>query len=157
MDSDDLTPRLIVRGILGGGTLVAAAALVLVLVVARYVEWRLVTLVLVLWSAYGFFDTLMGSAIEPLGRFFAGQFMGGEMPAATRITIALETATLERLVAGDSPATPAHRVILAGIRLAEIYRTCEHDPAKAEALLARLTAQYPDAPELKYVPPPATA
>ncbi|HEX4601706.1 MAG TPA: hypothetical protein VH116_09985 [Gemmatimonadales bacterium] len=155
MDTDDLTPRVIVRVLLGGGTLVAAAALVLVLIAARYIEWRLVTLVLVLWSAYGFFDTLMDSAIEPLGRFFTGQFVGGEMPAETRITIAQETATLERLVAVE-PSGPAHRVVLAGIRLAEIYRTCQHDPAKADALLARLTAQFPDAPELKYVPPPAT-
>jgi hypothetical protein len=155
VDTDDLTPRFIVRGILGGGTLVAAAALILVLIAARYIEWRLVTLVLVLWSAYGFFDTVMGNAIEPLGRFFAGQFVGGEMPPETRITIAQETATLERLLAAEPPPPP-HRVVLAGIRLAEIYRICEHDPAKADALLVRLTSQYPDAPELKYVPPPAT-
>jgi hypothetical protein len=155
VDTNDLTPRVVMRGILGGGTLVAALALVLVLITARYLEWRLVTLALVLWSAYGFFDTLMGSAIEPLGRFFVGQFVGGEMPAGTRITIAQETATLERLVALDHPA-PAHRAVLAGIRLAEIYRTCQHDPAKAEALLARLTAQYPDAPELKHVAPAAS-
>jgi len=43
-----------------------------------------------------------------------------------------------------------HREILAGIRLAEIYRTHQHDPAKSAALLARLRAKYPDAPELRY-------
>ena len=43
--------------------------------------------------------------------------------------------------------------MLAGIRLAEIYRTHEHDAAKAEAVIARLISRYPDAPELKYVRP----
>jgi hypothetical protein len=39
-------------------------------------------------------------------------------------------------------------VALAGIRLAEIYRTHERAPEKADALIARLVARYPDAPEL---------
>jgi hypothetical protein len=43
--------------------------------------------------------------------------------------------------------------VLAGIRLAEIYRTHQHDAAKAEAVIARLVSRYPDAPELKYVRP----
>jgi hypothetical protein len=43
---------------------------------------------------------------------------------------------------------PHHEIIM-GIRLAEIYRINQHDPAKAAALVARLRAKYPDAPELK--------
>jgi hypothetical protein len=155
VDIDDLTPRVIVRGMLGAGALVALGSFVFVFIVAHYVEWRLVTLAVVLWTAWGFFDN-----VEPLGRFLAGQFAGDTRPPDTPsspppVTIAQETATLERLLTADPPP-PAHRVVLAGIRLAEIYRTCEHDAAKADALLARLATQYPDAPELKYVPPPAT-
>jgi predicted component of type VI protein secretion system len=69
------------------------------------------------------------------------------MPAETRITIEQETALLERQLDADPPP-PAHRAALAGIRLAEIYRTHQHAPAQADALIARLTARYPDAPEL---------
>jgi hypothetical protein len=69
------------------------------------------------------------------------------MPAATRITIEQETALLERLLDADPPPN-AHRAALAGIRLAEIYRTHQHAPAQADALIARLSARYPDAPEL---------
>jgi len=77
---------------------------------------------------------------------------GGAMPGGRAITIQDETAMLERLVDADPPP-PSHRVVLAGIRLAEIYRTHEHDAAKAEAVIARLISRYPDAPELKYVRP----
>src|SRR2546425_1840101 len=70
------------------------------------------------------------------------------MPGGTAITIQDETVMLERLVDADPPPPP-HRVVLAGIRLAEIYRTHEHDAAKAEAIIARLISRYPDAPELK--------
>jgi hypothetical protein len=85
--------------------------------------------------------------VEPLGRFFQAQLAGGEMPAGTRITIEQETALLERLLDADPPPS-AHRAALAGIRLAEIYRTHQQAPTQADALIARLTARYPDAPEL---------
>ena len=75
------------------------------------------------------------------------------MPA-TGLSIEAEVAALERLLAGNPPPPPPrHRVLMAGIRLAEIYRTSQHDAAKADALIARLASQYPDAPELKYVRP----
>lgn len=52
------------------------------------------------------------------------------------------TASLERLV--DDPGTDAHHRIMGARRLAEIYRTHLNDPARAEALLTRLRARYPD-------------
>ena len=143
-----------VRGILGAAGLVAGVALVALLIGSGRVEWKLVALVLVLWSAYGWFDALLGGVVEPLGRFLQGQLTGGSMPDGTRITIDLETATLERLLAANPPPPP-HRAVLAGIRLAEIYRTHQRDAPKADALIARLAIQYPDAPELRYVRPPA--
>jgi hypothetical protein len=146
---DPPSVRSVMHGILGSATVVAVLALIVVLIATREVPWRLVALTLSLWGAYGFFDALTGSVVEPLGRFFQGQIAGGEMPAETRITIEQETALLERLLAADPPPG-AHRAALAGIRLAEIYRTHEHAPEKADALLARLAARYPDAPELAH-------
>jgi hypothetical protein len=135
------------HGILGSATLLAVLALLFVLIATRQVPWRLVALTLSLWGAYGFFDALTGGVVEPLGRFFQGQLAGGDMPGETRITIEQETALLERLLTGDPPPN-AHRAALAGIRLAEIYRTHDHAPEKADALLAELAARYPAAPEL---------
>jgi hypothetical protein len=107
-------------------------------------------LVLVLWAARSFFDALFGSVVEPLGRFVGGALSGGALPEDKGISIDLETASLERLL-GSDPPPPPHRVVLAGIRLAEIYRTHQHDAAKADALITRLVSEYPDAPELNYV------
>jgi hypothetical protein len=152
---DPPSARVVVRGVLGGATLLAGVALLALLVGSGRVEWKLVTLVLVLWGAYGFFDSLLGGLVEPFGRFLAGQLFGADLPGAARLTIDQETAALERLVTADTPPS-AHRAILAGIRLAEIYRTHQHDAAKADTLIARLAAQYPDAPELQYVRPPAS-
>src|SRR5438067_11009648 len=94
---------------------------------ARHIEWRLVALVLALWGAWGFFDSLFGWVLEPLGQFVGNALTGGGMPGGTVITIQDETVMLERLVDADPPPPP-HRGVLAGIRLAEIYRTHEHDP-----------------------------
>ena len=144
--------RVVVRGILGGATSLAALALLVVSISAKHIEWRLVALTLTLWSAWSFFDSMFGSVVEPFGRFLGNALTGGAMPGGTAITIEEETAVLERLIDAD-PAPSAHRVVLAGIRLAEIYRTHQHDAAKAEALIDRLAGRYPNAPELKYVRP----
>jgi hypothetical protein len=151
VDLDDPpSARAVVRGFLGAAALVGAVALVVLSLGSGHIEWRLATFVLVLWSAWSFFDSIFGSVVEPLGRFVGSALTGGAMPGDTGMTIDLETTTLERLLAAEPPV-PAHRAILAGIRLAEIYRTHQHDAAKAEALLADLAARYPDAPELRYV------
>ena len=149
---DPPSVRGIVRGILGGALALAALALVVVSVGTRPIEWRLVTLVLTLWAAWSFFDGLFGTVFEPLGRFMTSALTGGVMPGGTAITIEQETAMLEHLVHTE-PAPPRHRVVLAGIRLAEIYRTHQHDTAKAEALIGRLLERYPEAPELQHVRP----
>ena len=105
-----------------------------------------------LWGAWSFFGALLESVVEPLGRFFGNALTGGVMPGGSAITIDDETEMLERLLDADPPPPP-HRAMLAGIRLAEIYRTHQHDTAKAEQVIARLVARYPDAPELAYVRP----
>ena len=150
--ADPPSLRGVIRGILSVAMALVSLALVVVSIGAGHIEWRLVALVLALWGACGFFDSLFGWVLEPLGRFVGDALTGGSMPGDSTITIQDETAMLEHLVAAEPPPPP-HRVVLAGIRLAEIYRTHEHDAAKAEAVIARLISRYPDAPELKYVRP----
>ncbi len=68
------------------------------------------------------------------------------MPGTTE-TIDEQTGRLERML--EQETTPHHEIMV-GIRLAEIYRTRQKDTAKSDALLARLRAKYPDAPELPH-------
>jgi len=150
--ADPPSLRGVMRGILGAALALAALALVVVSIGTRHIEWRLLTFVLTLWAAWSFFDGLFATVVEPLGRFMTNALTGGAMPGGTTITIDQETAMLEHLVQVDPPPPP-HRVVLAGIRLAEIYRTHQHDTAKADALIGRLVARYPEAPELQYVRP----
>jgi hypothetical protein len=150
--ADPPSLRGVMRGILGAALALGCVALVAVSISTRHIEWRLVSLVLTLWAAWSFFDGLFGTLLEPLGRFMSNALTGGAMPGGTTITIDQETEMLEHLVHSDPPPPP-HRVVLAGIRLAEIYRTHERDPAKAEALIDRLLERYPEAPELQYVRP----
>jgi hypothetical protein len=150
--ADPPGPRGVVRGILGAGLALALLALVVMFFLSGRVEWRLVAFILTLWAALSFFDSILGSVVEPLGRFVGNAFTGGAMPGDVAITVDQETEMLERLVEADPPPPP-HRGVLAGIRLAEIYRTHQHDAAKADALLDRLVTRYPDASELKYVRP----
>ena len=150
--ADPPGPRAVVRGVLGAALGLALLALVVVFMASGRLEWRLVALALALWGAWSAFDYVFGSVVEPLGEFLDNALTGGSIPGGTAITIEQETAVLEHLVEADPPPLP-HRVAMAGIRLAEIYRTHQHDAAKADALLDRLVARYPDAPELKYVRP----
>ena len=139
-----------VRGILGAASVLVGVALIVVSIAEGHVEWRLVALLLSLWGAWSFFGALLDSVVEPLGRFVGSALTGGAMPGDRAITIEDETAMLERLLDADPPP-PQHRVVLAGIRLAEIYRTHQHDAARAQQVINRLVARYPDAPELTYV------
>ncbi len=145
-------PRAVVRGVLGlcGGGV--GVVLVVFFVTTGTVSWKLLALLLALWGAWSFFDSVADTVVLPLGRFFGNALLGGALPSDATITIDEQIGYLERLLAANPPPLP-HRAILAGIRLAEIYRTYQHDDAKADALIARLASQYPDAPELKHVHP----
>jgi hypothetical protein len=150
--ADPPSLRAVIRGILGAASVLVGLALIVVSIDAGHVEWRLVALLLSLWGAWSFFGALLDSVVEPLGRFLGTALTGGAMPGGRAITIGDETAMLERLLDADPPP-PRHRAVLGGIRLAEIYRTHQHDAAKADQVIARLVARYPDAPELAYVRP----
>lgn len=140
-------PSPFVRRFLGVASLVAVGLLLWVFVRTGHVEWKLVTLAGFLWAAWSFLSGLFTQLIEPAGRFLADQLTGNvSMPVANE-TIDEQTARLERLL---EQGTRPHHEILVGIRLAEIYRTRQHNMAKSDALLARLRAKYPEAPELAH-------
>jgi hypothetical protein len=147
---DPPSPRNVIRGVLGVTLGVMVLALLLGSLESGHVVWPSLGLVLALWGAWSCFGSLVDDVLTPLARFARTALTGGPMPPETRITMDEETAMLEPLVAADPPPPP-HRVILAGIRLAEIYRTHEKEDGKADALIARLAARYPDARELTYV------
>lgn len=147
---NDETPRPFVRRFLGLATLAAVALVVLILVSTGQIEWKLVTLAGFLWAMWSFFAGLYSQVIEPAGRFLINQLTGNVSLPGTTETIDEQTRRLERML--EQETTPHHE-ILVGIRLAEIYRTRQKDSAKSDALLARLRAKYPDAPELTHAEP----
>src|SRR2546430_11588805 len=123
--ADPPSLRGVVRGILGVAMALAGLALVVVSIGAGHIEWRLATLVLTLWGAWSFFDSLFGWVLEPLGQFVGSALTGGSLPGDKTITLEDETAMLERL--GDArPPPPPHPVLLARIRLPQIYRPHRH-------------------------------
>jgi hypothetical protein len=142
---DSPSPRAVFGRILGAATLLAVLVLLGVLLDSGRIEWKLVTLVGILWAAWGFLGGLFTQVFEPAGRFLANQFTGNLPMPEQDYTIDEQTARLEHLM---TQGLRPHQEILIGVRLAEIYRTHQRDEAKSAALLARLRDQYPDAPEL---------
>ena len=153
--SDPPSPLAVIRTIVGGVLALATLGLVVSCVSAGGADWQLWALVGLLWTFWGFFEDVAAFVVRPFSGFLTRNltagFGGGALGAAAPpITIDEETVFLEHLVANPPNV---HRAVMAGIRLAEIYRTHQHDQAKADALLDRLRALYPDARELGYVRP----
>jgi hypothetical protein len=145
--ADPPTPLAVVRGFLGVALALATAGLVVSWISDRHVPRALVALIGFLWVFWGVFHDVLGLIVQPLAGLLAGQLGGGaDAGPPVRIDIEQETRMLETLLAHPPPVV--HRELLAGIRLAEIYRTHQHDRGKSDALLARLRAKYPHAPEL---------
>ena len=106
------------------------------------VQGTLLGLVGLLWTMWAFASQLYDVAVAPLGRFLHQQVFTGSV-----ITLDDEIADLEARLASGSLLP--QREILAGIRLAEIYRERLFDKSRADALLDRLMVKYPDATELR--------
>ena len=114
-------------------------------------DWRMLALAGAAWTLWGAIGGLLDRVASPFATIVANLLTGGSVgvgDSGPAVTIDEEMATLERRLGQDAPS---HHRILAGIRLAEIYRTHQRDAAKADALIAQLCAQYPDAPELRFV------
>ena len=114
-------------------------------------DWRALALAGTAWSLWGVLSGLLDGEVSPLATLLGNLLADGSVgvgDSAPAVTIDEEMARLERRL-GEHRSS--HQRIIAGIRLAEIYRTHQHDAAKADALIAQLCAQYPDAPELRFV------
>ena len=147
-------PRDVVRALLGGALAVATIFWVIMSLSAQRVDWRMGGFVGLLWAFWTMYRDVVRLFVEPVTRRISGLAVGGIADGVPLITITEETGYLERLL--ESPGLAAHRRILVAIRLAEIYRTHEHDQAKSDALLARMRSAYPDAPELGIAAPTST-
>jgi hypothetical protein len=102
-------------------------------------DWRLVAFAGLVLTLTDVFATFLGMAGRVLGTFFQGSV----------ITLDDEIADLEQRLA--DPTLESEHEIPAALRLAEIYRKYRHDSHRAEALIARVRAKYPDTPELRGV------
>ena len=144
------TPAAAVRAVLGGTLGVATLALAVTWLWGGTVDWRLGAFVSALWVFWAVFHDTVNLVVRPLMEILTGVVYGtADAPA---FTLDEETAFLERLL--ESSTADRHRKILTAVRLAEIYRTHQHDPAKADRLLAEMRVRYPEARELDGTPRP---
>lgn len=96
------------------------------------------------WWAW---DALCDNVFTPLGQLLTGAITGSSgVEEPPDLTVDDTVRLLESHLAAD--ATPRHVQIQSALRLAEIYRLNKKDPAKAEEVLAKVRAKWPDAPEL---------
>lgn len=137
-------PRAALRRIIGGVTVAAWAFAGFAWWSSGSIDWTAVGFAGAMWGIYSFLTTIADTATD-LGRFVANQFTGNVALPVPQDTIDAQTDRFERML---QEPLDRHREILIGIRLAEIYRTHQLDEAKSTALLDRLRARYPDAPEL---------
>jgi hypothetical protein len=137
-------PRAALRRILGAVTIGAWLVAAFSWWSTGSIDWGATGFAAGLWGVYSFLTTIADTATG-LGRFIGNQFTGNVALPVPQDTIDAQTTRFERML--EQPLEP-HREILIGIRLAEIYRTHQGDEAKAAALLDRLRAKYPGAPEL---------
>jgi len=139
---DPPEPIAIVRGFFLGAMVVVGVGVVVAAGASRTIPWRGLGLLGGLWTLWVFSAQVYGLAVEPLGRFLHRQLFTGSV-----ITLDDEIADLETRLA--RPGLPRRREILAGIRLAEIYRERLYDKPRADALLDRLLVKYPDSTQLR--------
>lgn len=135
-------PFTIVRRLLLGAMAVAGLGAVAATIASGEVPWRALSLLGALWGLWAFSAQLYEMLLEPLGRFLFNQVFSGAL-----ITLDDEIRDLEARLA--RPDLPAQREILAGIRLAEIYRERLFDKPRADALLDRLMVKHPGSSELR--------
>lgn len=102
-------------------------------------DWKLIAFAGLVLTLTDIFAGFLSTAGTVLSRFLQGSV----------ITLDDEIADLERRLA--DPALERQHEIPAALRLAEIYRKYRHDSRRAEGLVGRVRAKYPDAPELKGV------
>jgi hypothetical protein len=98
-----------------------------------------------LWTLW---DFIWGRLIGPFGSWAFRALSEGpdEPPAADRPSL---DDTIRLLESHLEHGAARHVEVQSALRLEEIYRTIRKDPARARAVLERIRARYPDAPELE--------
>jgi hypothetical protein len=97
------------------------------------------------WWAW---DFLSDNVVGPLGGWLLGMFTGAaSVEEPPDLTLDDTVRLLESHLSADG--VTRHVQIQSALRLAEIYRLNQKDPAKAKAVIERVRAKWPDAPELK--------
>ncbi|HVO36088.1 MAG TPA: hypothetical protein VMT21_11010 [Gemmatimonadales bacterium] len=97
-------------------------------------------------------DAIWENVLGPLGAWFAGMLTGTwGVASPPDLTVDDTIRLLEDHLTAD--AVPRHVQIQSALRLAEIYRTNKLDPQRAQDVIARMRARWPDAPELQRVAP----
>jgi hypothetical protein len=99
-------------------------------------------------TAWWAWDFLWDNVLGPAGGWFVGMLTG----AATadqppQLTLEDTIRLLENHLGADG--VPRHVQIQSALRLAEIYRLNRKDPARADEVIRRVRARWPDAAELK--------
>jgi len=141
--TDPPSPRIIVRTILGVAVAAATLAVAVEFVRTGTMNWKLGSFALLLWAFWSFAATVYDTVLEPLAGFLnQALFMGSS------VSIDAETQWLEQEL--QRPGLEPEHEILSGIRLADIYRAHQFNKPRADAVLDRLLAKYPDSQELHF-------
>ncbi len=102
-------------------------------------------------------DFIWQNVLGPLGGWFTGMLTGtATVQEGPDLSLDDTIRLLENHLAADG--VPRHVQIQSALRLAEIYRVSRQDPERANAVLAKVRARWPDAPELveRAEPPPTS-
>ena len=99
-------------------------------------------------TAWWAWDFLSESVFGPLGSWLFGMLTGSAIvEEPPDLTLDDTVRLLESHLTADG--VTRHVQIQSALRLAEIYRLNRKDPVKAEEVISRVRARWPDAPELK--------
>jgi hypothetical protein len=102
------------------------------------------------WWAW---DAIWDNVFGPIGGWFAAMLTGtSDVETPPDLSLDDTIRLLENHIAAD--AVPRHVQVQSALRLAEIYRLNKHDPQRAEEIIAKVRAKWPDSPELTRLGPP---
>lgn len=138
---NDPQPGAVVRWALGGATLTFLVAGLLAKSSSALVAAGVFGTMWWAWDLIN--DNVFGPLANWMSRMLSGDVLAGD--DSDPLTLDKTAELLEhRLKPGVAP----HIVVQAALRLEEIYRMDEHDPAKARAVIARARELVGDVPQL---------
>src|SRR5574341_990984 len=141
----DPSPGRVVRGFVAGATAVFGAA---ALISGEPKAWAACGVFGLMWAGW---DFLGGYVFGPVGDWIS-RLWSGEAGTNRDDVDLLPTLddTIRLLENHLRPGVARSVVMQSAIRLEEIYRTVQGDPAKAREVVARARQLFPDAEELRH-------